>query len=831
MSSFATPIADSLNFFEQIGEPVPVSLSNEIIQLLSEQLYQSPLKAIEELVVNSYDADAQECRIYVPAPTESSIDFVVVYDNGIGMTRDGLVDLWQIGRSNKRTDEITRRSKRKQIGKFGIGKLATYTIAHRLTYLTKSEGQILSVTVDFNNFSKSATGSGKLIELPVRVISDIDDFVSKTYLIMVLRAAGVSLEELKTQDNWTIAILEGLKEKARKITLGELQWVLSTAMPLKIDFRLFLNCEEIVSSKENIPKIVSFDLKDLSRDRIESLKKSTGEEWQVVESKLVSDSFRSGIAGDVLITEKTLLGKSDDIARSHGFFIRVRDRLVNEDDPLFGMTPLVHGAFNRFRADIQADDLDAELKASRETLEESRLKIVFRAFLREVFNEANKKYEEHQKKAEGQDANKREDDRNNVPARLVEFPMADALLAQVGKTRGTEADETWFYIRVSEGADLKLLAQSLYASPRSKYRYDYAQNGASSRIVAFDPSTHTFWINEDHELVREYRNEGRSRILLEDMVTAEAMLEVYLRESAVSPHIIGAVLERRDALLRSLAKDHTYSLESISKNLIDSASNERALEVSLVVAARALGFVASHISGAGEPDGIARFIDYPNGEKKITLEAKSSDKMPQLGAIDFAGLREHVQRHSADGCLLVAPGYPGGTREEDSAAAMRATEQRISCWTVEQLARFIVAAEQRHLNAQHVLDIVLNSYSPEQVTGAIDRLLATSSKDETALYRAILKALRQLEGRLKDRSRTVDMISTQVSNDSAFAAVDDSAIDVAIRDLASASQGGMTIRGDRIVYIHVSYDELDRRLSGLTKQSGDPRGISGFRQI
>jgi len=40
-----------------------VSLSNEIVHLLSEQLYTSPLKAIEELVVNSYDADAAECRI------------------------------------------------------------------------------------------------------------------------------------------------------------------------------------------------------------------------------------------------------------------------------------------------------------------------------------------------------------------------------------------------------------------------------------------------------------------------------------------------------------------------------------------------------------------------------------------------------------------------------------------------------------------------------------------------------------------------------------------------------------------------------------------------
>ena len=51
-----------LSLGEDTGNPITVRLSNEIVTLLSSQLYQSPLKAIEELVVNSYDADAKECR-------------------------------------------------------------------------------------------------------------------------------------------------------------------------------------------------------------------------------------------------------------------------------------------------------------------------------------------------------------------------------------------------------------------------------------------------------------------------------------------------------------------------------------------------------------------------------------------------------------------------------------------------------------------------------------------------------------------------------------------------------------------------------------------------
>jgi hypothetical protein len=57
-----TCLSDALGA-EEVIDTIDVSLSNELVHLLSEQLYTSPLKAIEELVVNSYDADAEECRV------------------------------------------------------------------------------------------------------------------------------------------------------------------------------------------------------------------------------------------------------------------------------------------------------------------------------------------------------------------------------------------------------------------------------------------------------------------------------------------------------------------------------------------------------------------------------------------------------------------------------------------------------------------------------------------------------------------------------------------------------------------------------------------------
>ena len=46
-----SPIANSLSTISrEDGRTVSVTLSNQLVRLLSEQLYQSPLKAIEELV-------------------------------------------------------------------------------------------------------------------------------------------------------------------------------------------------------------------------------------------------------------------------------------------------------------------------------------------------------------------------------------------------------------------------------------------------------------------------------------------------------------------------------------------------------------------------------------------------------------------------------------------------------------------------------------------------------------------------------------------------------------------------------------------------------------
>lgn len=808
-----------------IGNPLPVTLSPELVGLLSDQLYRSPSKAIEELVVNGFDAEADEARVFVPEPGASG-RFIVVYDDGIGMTYEGLADLWKVGRPKLRDDKVFERKQRRQIGKFGIGKLATYAVANRVTYVTKTGNRHLAVTIDYRDFTSKPNATITEVQLEVRKVDDLDELWAEDCFRAAVVAIALNKAHLAVRSSWTLVILEDLKSKARSMGLGRLRWVLRTAMPLSARFQLFLNEEEIESSKEDHTVLVEFNISELPATRLQALTEKTGQEWSTKDSSLVAESFPSGISGRAMVTLQTLGGKSAELIRSEGFFVYVRGRLVNEEDARFGLHELSHATLNRFRAEIHIDDLDRVLTANRESMEDVQLYHDAQAVLHEVFNEARQQYEavrDKKKKPATQ-----EEKRVWVPERLVEFPTADALTMYSHDPKGTEPDESWMYLNVNSDTDIADLTAALYSKNvrEQPYRYQYAAFGRAGRLVRFDPANASFLVNQDHELVVAYASEPATQMLLQDLVTSEALLEVYLREAGVRPHVIGEVLERRDLLLRGLADAHMFSLSSLSTYIRDSANSKTDLEIAVVAGARALGFVAKHIGGSGQPDGVARFTDFPYGEQTIILEAKSSIETPSAKDIDFAAINIHAQKYNAGGCLLVAPAYPG---DDDGNAALSAKELEVSCWTVRQYAAVIQAAESRQISARQILDIVRRAFAPHDVDQLVTDLLAEPSWEPRALYLAVVNALRNVHSILTGSPRSITMIATEVARMSGFEEVEEPDIRRAVSDLASASQGAMLVRNDGVVVLNVDYDELDRRVQALTGEPGSPRrkGIFG----
>jgi hypothetical protein len=345
--------------------------------------------------------------------------------------------------------------------------------------------------------------------------------------------------------------------------------------------------------------------------------------------------------------------------------------------------------------------------------------------------------------------------------------------------------------------------------------------------VRFEPTESLFTLNEDHELVHEYWDNYHSRRVLQLLATAEALLEIYLRDYGVEPGDIAQLLTRRDQLMRSLAKSNQYSLKSLAMALREARGDERDLEIAAVAACRALGFITRQISGSDEPDGVAYYAATAKGPAFI-IEAKSSASAPTLGSLDFAGLREHADSHKAAGCLLVAPDYPGASRGDLSQASRRARTNRVSCWTVDQLSRVVELAEARRINADDILTIVATSFSPGAVRRSVNRLLSTPGWVHAELRSAVLDALDEMQGRMRNTPRNASMLATEVSRDARFVGIDATDVSVVLEDLSHASSGMLHVTDTGDVWVRGSIEELRRRLAGQVGGDVLDRRQGGF---
>lgn len=439
-------LSDKIQEYSSEEKMAQMVLQNQLVPLLSDQLYRSPIKAIEELVVNSYDADAKQCRLFVPTPAELAKNrgnhFIVVFDDGEGMGVEEFITLWNVGLSPKTATRKLR--DRKQIGKFGIGKLATYAVAFRLTYVSKTKAGIFTSGLNYHDLDGSLGAKPKesRAPTPVRRITDWKALAVDAVFVAACKAAHVTEAHLKRK-SWTLVILEDLKPKAEKVQQGRLKWVLRTAMPLKAEFKLYLGGEEVTSSKADIDPVVEFGIKELPKSRLDSLNESSLEKWRKSGDKLVSQSFPLGITGTVAMTSTTLTGKSDDLERSHGFFIYVLDRLVNLEDAHFGMPEQSYKYFHRFVAVVHADDLDETVVAAREGVELSEQRTQLVRLLREIFSEARQRFNAYVATKAEDERGKNEDSRDYVPPQMVEFPVADVLS---------------FPAQFREGADVRAIA-------------------------------------------------------------------------------------------------------------------------------------------------------------------------------------------------------------------------------------------------------------------------------------------------------------------------------------------------------------------------------------
>lgn len=116
-----------------------------IIQM-GEELIGHPSTAINELVKNSYDADAGKCWVYTQYDKSPDKNFLILKDDGLGMDNATLFGDWlKPSKSSKRNvnknERVSEIYNRKYLGSKGIGRLAAMALGRHLTVITKQSDE------------------------------------------------------------------------------------------------------------------------------------------------------------------------------------------------------------------------------------------------------------------------------------------------------------------------------------------------------------------------------------------------------------------------------------------------------------------------------------------------------------------------------------------------------------------------------------------------------------------------------------------------------------------------------------------------------------------
>jgi len=709
---------------KQIGT-LPVFIGYRIIDLFSGHLYSNPAKAIEELVVNAYDAFAQNCQVILPDDWENPDAKVLVWDDGESMNLEGLRELWLVAETTKRDPNRERRAEKKgrlPIGKFGIGKLASYVVGHRISHVCKHGKQILAVTMDFSEVIPDELAPGtKRLERPKEVtlsVRELQDVEAKGLLDFAVSGGppgGVALPLFGNgaPKSWTLVIVDHLKTEAKAISRGRLRWIISTALPLVPDFHVFLDGQEVPPSKLSKKSLKKWQVG--KKDKVANdLDYKAGEDPHELEpfDSWISIPGVGKVSGELTLYEETLLGgKSEETGRSHGFFIMVRRRLVNHDDPLFGIHVLSHATFNRLRAIIHVNDLDRELVASRESVSEEK-RLILEKYLVAKFNEIRNWYQEYL--AERDKKEGIEDRLAAIPGPLARFPMkhaVDRALHDKGLTP----------ITIQVPPEGKTVVDTIKKT-------EFATLDQTDPLAVFDASTGTVKINVNHPFYVNYADfQG-----MEAIGTAEVLLVAYLYESSLAPNEVRELLERRDQFLRFLVREKPRSVMIIAEQIRESVASESGLEEASHSAFRALGFEVLPLGGSGKPDGLATAVlavRYGDQTGKletrsysVTYDAKSTGhEKVKSGDIRMSTVDRHRDDYKADYAAVIGSDFETTTLGEKSKAVKEAKKANVTLIRARDFARLVEASGVKPLSLSELENLFETCRSPEEAHGWISK--------------------------------------------------------------------------------------------------------------
>ena len=753
----------------ELERTFPISIGPRFLELFSENLYSSPNKAFEELVANSWDAEASAVYISIPEDLHDPDASIWVLDNGVSMDADGLETLWKITSAHKRTLSSV---KRPQIGKFGIGKLATYILASEITFVCKAfDGKIRTVPFNYGEIEQlDGIWNPDDVPLAVRVIGetelkDILSTVEGSGQILDLIDSGVPHIEsdyfvdefhhpdppsVSPSDTWTLVLLTSLRETGRAIQRGRIRRMLRSALPLTSDLSITLNDEVLQPTKVEAEAAATWILgRDLDIDEVEldSVDSTSGTDSVDVTAidntdypHVTIEGIEGQLSGQVTLYGSRISGgKSETLGASNGFFINILGRIINLEHTDFGFENLSHSAWAQFRATVRADGLDKDLGVEREGLRDSKQVRIFKRFLMATFNKARTALTE---------------------TRMAEWPKAGDVLDGSWKSipMGPLAEVVSERLASGGGLPGSIDDKEVEDSEEVQRQWsDTVENNPGELISAVRPVafgqqlpfsrykllTRELLVNESHPYFTGRKGTIEERRVMQDFALADFLTELYLISNNVDSIALDEGRAFRDEFLRLLAQLQRRTGPEIANMLMEAISHPRGLEVIVGDALDYIGFNVTPLAGRGEPDGIAQAPLTPNvlsgeGPYSFSYDAKSTSQENGRVPNDHVrpgALARHRKKFNADHTLVVAPDYETGALEEECKTS------NVTPIRAEDLAKLLMLSAKSGTVDFMEFRSVFEFHDPDEVHGWVDSFVERSEERQNLSVGQLLEAL------------------------------------------------------------------------------------------
>lgn len=742
----------------EVNESISIDISFRIIRQFSLQLYDNPRRAIEELVCNSYDANAENCHIQTP---ENIDDSLYVLDNGHSMDMEGLRWLWKVAASRKDEELGDERVKggRQQIGKFGVGKLASFALGSRLTYLATKEGTTRSVSVHQNRLKDEENESEENFDVHQFPADEAQERFSDLF-----DQSNLPNPWDEGWESWTLAVVSDIPEEKTggNLEAWRLKNMIQTAIPTATDFTAYLNGEQISDRDPHGDLTYTVDLtEDVMVDRIEQAIQNYWATEKEIDQEEVDESLYEvelTTSPDPSNNEQELAGidvpnlgfvsgtgqlydrpittdkRKERGFSDNGFRVKVRGKLVNKNDYLFGIGTQSFTTWSKFLGQFEVPGLDDQIRVQRDQLKDSTEVDLTQQILKQTFLQVRKE--------ESKDSSEQKDDSDS------EGQKSSTNIQRSFSERLRDRSRQYAYDAVSglneeAGSEAEIDLTSIDVQTRPMKPTDKAVNYDSERNLII--------INEEHPLFDTLRRRDDFTENIEDafkeILAARLLIHGYLRKNGANDMALAASRQIFDSVLRSAAgslgaDELKYQLSELNDA---STMGGTRFEKAIVDIFQNLGLSAIQEGGPDTHDGV---IEVPQvGEnQRISLEAKGSAGIVTHQNVSFDNVNRHRKEEECQSAVVIAREFQlDGIGDKKSALLRNLDEDineeavaNISLLTTDALEVFLRLHHKRAFTYSETIDIFRNNEVPGEIVDYVIEVWESKPNDQ--LTRDILEA-------------------------------------------------------------------------------------------